>query len=106
MKSSCGRYSSPAPLSKLLLPERVAKVRHKEGIMLGGRGALPENLAISTKLPSNNHSLGAPFTYFYYSIPCHGKSRTVLVDTGKSLTFAPLSNLDTTTLCNQNKYHR
>ena len=50
MKSSCGRYSSPAPLCKLLLPERVAKVRHGEGIMLGGRGALPENLAISTNL--------------------------------------------------------
>lgn len=77
MKSSCGRYSSPAPLCKLLLPERVAKVRHREGIMLGGRGALPENLAISTKLPPNNHFFGSAF-YIFFIIRYHVMGRAEL----------------------------
>lgn len=85
MKSSCGRYSSPAPLCKLLLPERVAKVRHREGIMLGGRGALPENLAISTKLPPNNHFFGSAFYIFllfdtmsWEEPNCSGRYRQIL----------------------------
>ena len=49
------------PLRKLLLPERVAKVRHGEGIMLGGTGALPEKTGNSTISPPNNHYFGSVF---------------------------------------------